>query len=134
MTQRCACGCGQPVTRERAIYARPSCKARAQAGRRRVSRLTAVESPAVPLPRMKPTTRRVLKALIAVGGRGATTRELMQPDVGGARFGGRLYELRGLGFRIDAKQERPGSWRYWLRSSPGSERMFDVTPGEKRAA
>jgi hypothetical protein len=122
----CSCGCGATVTRDqRAQYATELCKQRARARRRRVSRLTAVETRAVDLPSMYPTTKRVLKALLAVGGRGATTRELCQPDVGGIRLSARIFELRELGFRIDVKELRPGSYRYTLRENAMSERLFD---------
>lgn len=123
----CACGCPAPVTRKGALYAGKACKQRAKNARRRVSRLTAIESGAVELPRMKPSTHRVLRALLAVGGRGATTRELAQPDVGGIRLSARVMELRELGFRIDARQLRPGSWHYTLVSSAASERLFTPT-------
>jgi hypothetical protein len=113
------------VTRDqRAQYANEICKARARARRRRVSRLTAVETRAVDLPKMYPATKRVFKALLAVGGLGATTRELCQPDVGGIRLSARVYELRALGFRIDVKEIRPGNYRYWLVESAASERLF----------
>ena len=132
----CACGCGHPVIGRdpRAIYATDACKVRACKRRRRVAALTALETAEKPFPAMKPTSRRVLKALMAVGGLGATTRELCQPDVGGVRFGGRIHELRGMGFRIDARRERNGSTRYWLRDSETLSRLFDVTPAEERRA
>jgi hypothetical protein len=121
----CACDCGAAVTGDqRAQYATELCKQRARAKRRRVSRLTAIETGAVDLPKMYPTTKRVLKALLAVGGNGATTRELCQPDVGGIRLSARVFELRELGFRIDVKELRPGSYRYTLRESAMSERLF----------
>jgi len=121
----CACGCKTPVGRGRgAIYATETCKWRAAAARRRVSRLTLMESGATSLPRMKPTTHRVLRRC---------HRELSQPDVGGLRFGARLLELREMGFKVDARAERPGSWRYRLVSTPATERLFDATP-DRRAA
>lgn len=132
----CACGCERPVVGRdaRAIYATDDCRARAGNRRRRVASLTALETSSQPLPAMKPTAHRVLRALIAVGGLGATTRELCQPDVGGIRFGGRIHELRGMGYRIDARRERNGSTRYWLRDSPALHRLFDVTTDDRRAA
>ena len=67
---------------------------------------------------MKPSARRVLLELRAAGGRGATTADLCVPEVGGARFGARILELRQLGCVIENVRERQGSDRYWLRSSP----------------
>lgn len=130
----CACNCGERVVGrdDRAIYASDACQAAAENRRRRVARLTLIESGAADLPAMKPTARRVLKALIAVGGQGATTRELCQPTVGGSRFGGRLFELREMGFQIDARKLADNTYRYTLRSTPGTDRMFDVT--DRRAA
>jgi len=122
----CHCGCGRPVMRDpRAIYATAGCKNRAASRRRRVSRLTAIETRTAQLPPMRPSTRRILKALLAVGGAGATTRELAQPDVGGIRLSARVFELRELGFRIEVRQERPGSHRYTLLSGGAVERLFD---------
>lgn len=46
---------------------------------------------------MKPSARRVLERLRQGP---ATTHDLMQADVGGGRFGGRIGELRALGFGI----------------------------------
>lgn len=132
----CACGCGEPIIGrdQRAIYAHDACKVRACKRRRRVAALTVLETGEKPFPTMKPTCRRVLKALIAVGGVGVTTRELCQPDVGGTRFGGRIFELREMGFRIESRRERNGSQRYWLRDSEASRRLFDVTPAEEARA
>lgn len=61
---------------------------------------------------------RILKALRVAGGRGATTSELCQPDVGGVRFGARIKELRDDGYAITAVLERPGSHRYTLVPNP----------------
>lgn len=132
----CACGCDTRVEGRgpRAIYATDACKVRACKRRRRVAALTVLETGEQPFPAMPPTSKRVLKALVAVGGIGATTRELCQPDVGGVRFGGRIHELRGLGYRIDTRRERNGSNRYWLRDSPALHRLFDVTTPTRRAA
>lgn len=66
---------------------------------------------------MKPTAKRVLRALETAGGRGATTHDLCQPDVGGLRFGGRIHELRELGYVIEARPARAGSYRYTLRDT-----------------
>lgn len=66
---------------------------------------------------MKPSALRVLNALLDAGDRGANTHELCQPNVGGIRFGGRIHELRDLGYVIEARPERPGSHRYTLRGT-----------------
>lgn len=66
---------------------------------------------------MKPSTLRVLHALLTAGDHGATTHDLCQPNVGGIRFGGRIHELRELGYVIEARPERPGSHRYTLKGA-----------------
>lgn len=136
MTRACAV-CDGPILgrRESALYCSDACSMVAYRARRSVAAGAAGEAPVsltrLP-PGLKPTTRRVLRALIAAGGRGATTHELCQPQVGGTRFGGRLHELRELGFVIARRQERAGRWRYWLVSSPDSARLFDAS--DRRAA
>jgi hypothetical protein len=69
---------------------------------------------------MRPSARRVLRALEAAGGRGATTHDLCQPDVGGIRFGARIKELRDEGYEIRRVEERAGSHRYTLTGPKGS--------------
>lgn len=76
------------------------------------------------IPAMCPAARRVLAKLIGAGERGATTAELCQPGVGGVRFGARVHELRGLGFRIDAAPVRTGSYRYFFRDNEYSDRVL----------
>lgn len=69
---------------------------------------------------MRPSARRVLQALEAAGGRGATTRELCQPHTGGIRFSARIKELRDEGYEIRRVEERAGSHRYTLTDPKGS--------------
>lgn len=64
---------------------------------------------------MKPTTRNVLDRLRVAP---ATTHDLCQPEVGGIRFGGRIKELRDLGYVIDRKRVREGSHLYTLIAEP----------------
>jgi hypothetical protein len=68
---------------------------------------------------VKPTTRRVLKALRDRGQAGATTAQL--GEVAGFRFGARLHELREAGYVIDTRRERRGSSRYTLVAEPGDQ-------------
>lgn len=75
-------------------------------------------------PAMCPAARRVLATLVGAGERGATTADLCQPGVGGVRFGARIHELRGLGFRIDATPVRTGSYRYFFRDNEYSDHVF----------
>ena len=128
MTKLCACGCDKPVIGKRpeAIYHSNACKVRAHKQRQEVAALATLETPETPLPRFKPTTRRVLRALQAAGGRGATTAELSQSTVGGFRFGARILELRDAGLRIDAKKLANGQWRYWLRDSETVSTLFSL--------
>ena len=64
-----------------------------------------------------PKKIRVLRLLELAGARGCTTIELIQGG-GGLRAAGRVDELRGLGYRITAKQEQGGTWRYTLVGTP----------------
>jgi hypothetical protein len=62
---------------------------------------------------LKPSARRVLHELQVAGPAGATTHQLGQANVGGFRFGARIHEIRGAGYRVREQRERNGS-RYWL--------------------
>lgn len=64
---------------------------------------------------MKPSARRVLNRLRQGP---ATTAQLLQPEVGGCRFGARILELRELGFHIDAVRLGQSSSRYTLTHDP----------------
>jgi hypothetical protein len=126
----CACGCGERVPDRRkpnAIYFNDACKVRASKARRTVADAAAVSVDEQRLRGLKPSARRVVRALMAAGGRGATTAELCQPVVGGGRFGARIAEARARGFEIDAIAERTGSYRYYLRSDGRTRRLMDVT-------
>ena len=57
---------------------------------------------------MKPTARRCLEALRAANGGWVRGMLLASPDVGGLRFGGRLHELRALGYRIERRSDPSG--------------------------
>jgi hypothetical protein len=68
---------------------------------------------------MKPKTAMVLITLEATGRVGAPTGLLCRPEIGGARFGARIGELREAGCVIPKPvRERNGSERYWLRHLP----------------
>jgi hypothetical protein len=67
---------------------------------------------------VKPSAARVLIVLRAAGRVGAPTGLLCRPEIGGARFGARVKELRQAGCLIENVRERPGSDRYWLRHLP----------------
>jgi hypothetical protein len=66
------------------------------------------------LERLKPSARRVLRALTAAGAHGLTTHQLCQPDVGGLRFGARIDEIRKAGLAVGCVRERAASSRYTL--------------------
>jgi len=48
----------------------------------------------------------------------ATNLELMRPDCGGARFGGRLHDLRKAGVIWKREHEAGSVWRYELIRCP----------------
>lgn len=54
---------------------------------------------------MKPTCKRVLQRLRAAEGGWVRGLDLAAPDVGGLRFGGRLHELRQMGYQIDRRSD-----------------------------
>jgi hypothetical protein len=69
---------------------------------------------------VKPSTSRVLHALQGAGDRGLTTGQL--DEIGGTRFGGRIMELRDMGYVISQSRVRQGMHRYVL------ERQDDLGP------
>lgn len=77
---------------------------------------------------LKPSARRVLDLLRTVGSRGAVTAQLCQPDLGGARFGARILELRQAGFEIANVRERQGSDRYTLADPADHRRPAPPIP------
>lgn len=65
--------------------------------------------------RLKQSALRVIAYLQARQGEWVTNVELAHKDVGGLRFGGRIFELRAHGWIIeDQRPERGGVWRYRL--------------------
>lgn len=92
------------------------------------------------------TTRRDLLAhlLREAGNRGITTGELLQAGVG-SRYSARLLELRELGWVVEAKRIRDGSWRYTLLWEPDAKKknvpepelvpsLFEPAPGPPSSA
>lgn len=110
----CACGCGQRIpsgSQPHRRYFSDACQDAASAYR------SAAVDPAMTLgepSKLKPSALRTLRVLNAAGTRGATTAQLCQSEIGGARFGARIRELRLLGYEIHNHRERPGSERYVL--------------------
>ncbi len=51
------------------------------------------------------------------GDRGVTTGEILAAGVG-SRYGGRLHELRRVGWTVEGVYVRDGEWRYTLVSEP----------------
>lgn len=125
----CLCGCPEPVKgnpARGARYATQACKTRAYRRRRaRAAQAGRVTSHRA-FSGLKPTARRVLIALQATGGEGATSYELAQPQVGGLGLTSRISELRHAGFVIDRRQHATFS-RYFLRETEEVRRLFDVT-------
>ena len=59
----------------------------------------------------KPTCKRVLARLRAAGGGWVRGIDLAAPDCGGLRFGGRVHELRQMGFIIEDRPDPSGNTR-----------------------
>lgn len=60
---------------------------------------------------MKPTCARVLARLEAADGRWVPGLALAMPDTGGLRFGGRVHELRAMGYAIEDRPDPSGRTR-----------------------
>lgn len=69
---------------------------------------------------LTPKAIKVLTVLHAAGPVGATTGLLCRGTIGGARFGGRIFELRDAGCVIDKAHVKDNQYRYWLRHTPES--------------
>ncbi len=67
------------------------------------------------VPRLKGASQRVLARLKAGP---ATNLELMQPEIGGARFGGRLHDLRKSGVIWKREHVEGSVWSYRLIQYP----------------
>ncbi len=57
---------------------------------------------------MKPTCKAVLARLSAADGAWVRGIDLAHPDVGGLRFGGRIHELRQMGYAIEDRPDPSG--------------------------
>ena len=57
---------------------------------------------------MKPTCKRVLERLRAAESGWVRGLDLSHPDVGGLRFGGRIHELRKMGYQIERRSDASG--------------------------
>ena len=62
---------------------------------------------------MKPSCVRVLARLRAADGAWVRGLDLAAPDVGGLRFGGRVHELRQMGYAIEDRPDPSGRTRVW---------------------
>lgn len=79
---------------------------------------------------MKKSTRKVLDAFLAKPDRTLTTHELVQPEVGGTRYGARIGELRNEhGCGIDSRRETEGGWSYTLTEWPSELAGTASPPG-----
>lgn len=72
---------------------------------------------------MKPSTARVLDRLRAAGGAWVSGNRLF--EVGGTRYGARLFELRGMGFDIQKRPAPNGSHvpEYRIQEEPEQLRI-----------
>jgi hypothetical protein len=78
---------------------------------------------------MKPSTSLVLRALQDAGDRGLVTGQL--DEIGGTRFGGRILELREVGYVISQSRVRQGQHRYVLeRQDAEGPIVFDYCRGD----
>jgi hypothetical protein len=60
---------------------------------------------------MKPSCERVLARLRAADGGWVPGLALAMPDTGGLRFGGRIHELRQMGYAIEDQPDPTGRTR-----------------------
>lgn len=60
---------------------------------------------------MKPSCARVLTRLKAANGQWVNGLALAMPDTGGLRFGGRVHELRQMGYPIEDRPDPSGRTR-----------------------
>ena len=81
------------------------------------------------LTRRTSNRERVLDALRTAGTAGCMNTFLMRPDIGGSRAGGRVQELRDIGYVIDCDRVQDGLYRYTLRSEPNATAPKPGTPG-----
>ena len=73
---------------------------------------------------MKPSCQRVLEALKAAHGEWVWGVTLAQPGVGGLRFGGRIHELRAMGYTIERRSsKRSAVDEYRLVEQPVQQTM-----------
>lgn len=108
--------------RSDAIYCSPACNVAASKARRRLARLAGRETGQRPIEQaiahLRPSARRVLRALEAAPRHQATTDQLGHKLVGGGRFGARIHELRQTlephGVEITVRELIPGQYLYTL--------------------
>jgi hypothetical protein len=62
---------------------------------------------------VKPSCARVLARLRAADTAWVRGLDLASPDVGGLRFGGRIHELRQMGYLIEDRPDPSGRTRVW---------------------
>lgn len=92
--------CMNPVTgrRDDAIYCSDACKVAACKDRARLAAQAGQETAQKPIEaaiaRLRPSARRIVRALEAAPRHVATTHQLRDPRIGGHRFSARLFEIR----------------------------------------
>jgi hypothetical protein len=76
---------------------------------------------------LKPQAREVLKMLRAAGDRGVSNGDFIRAYI--ERFGGRICEMRKLGWEIETVREGQGRSRYFLRGEPSGLGAGGPLPG-----
>jgi hypothetical protein len=77
---------------------------------------------------VKPSIQKTLRVLQEAGARGATTHDFYANYCG--HFGGRIEELRKLGYLIDTERIENNQSRYYLRREPSA--VFKTPSGSER--
>jgi hypothetical protein len=75
---------------------------------------------------LKPQARQVLSMLRGRGERGVTNGDFIRSYI--ERFGGRICEMRKLGWEIETVREGQGKSRYFLRAEPVGVGAGDLGP------
>jgi hypothetical protein len=81
---------------------------------------------------LKPQAQAVLQMLRAAGGRGVSNGDFIRSYI--ERFGGRICEMRKLGWEIETVREGQGRSRYFLKGEPSGLDPARPTPAQSHLA